>query len=98
MSDECAYLVEPPHANKQRKLSAGDRSRYSQVRLTVSRNSGTTGTWSLITRNVSGGYLVDFRRAAGQIDLPPNSRESNDPVAALAEALRQLLTLQARAD
>lgn len=96
MEDECAYLVEPPHVQKTRKLSSGDRSRYSQVRLTISRNTSASGTWSLILRTVAGGYLVDFRKAAGSLDLSPGSRASVDPVAALEAALLQLRSLQDR--
>lgn len=75
------------HAAAQRNLRSSDRSQFSTVRLTLTRNRNCTGTVSVILRDVRGGMLRDTRLAVTSIPLTPGSLESTDPLMALRQAL-----------
>lgn len=75
------------HVAAQRNVRSSDRSQFSTVRLTVTRNRNCTGTVSIILRDVRGGMLRDTRLAVTTITLTPGSLESTDPVMALRAAL-----------
>jgi hypothetical protein len=57
------------------------------VSLTITRGRGEKGTWSLVARQVGGGYITDRRLLWGTLDLPHGSRESLDPEYAIWKAL-----------
>ena len=78
------------HRQAQRILRSMDRSRYGQVRLTITRASGDIGHVSVVVRSVGGGLLRDTRIHAGVVRLPPGSQESIEPIAALKAALAAL--------
>lgn len=80
-----------PHTQTARSLRRQDRSRYSQVRLTITRNRNETGTVSLIVRDVRGGRLADTRLIAATVNLESGSPASESPVEALRAAVAALL-------
>jgi hypothetical protein len=83
-----------PHTAGRRQLSSSDRSRYHQVRLTVTRGRRDDGIVSIIARSVGDGLLQDSRVFAGSISMAPGSPESQDVVAALEAALQVVRELR----
>lgn len=75
------------HAAAQQNLRSSDRSMFSTVRLTVTRNRNGTGTVSVILRDVRNGMLRDTRLAVASIPLTPGTLASTDPLCALRDAL-----------
>lgn len=79
------------HAAGRRPLRRQDRSRYSTVRLTITRSSAAYGTVSVIVRSVGAGVASDTRLAVARIDLSPGTTASESPMRALEVALATLL-------
>lgn len=79
-----------PHTQGTRPLRAGDRSRYTQVRITLTRDAAASGTASLIVRTVGSGQARDSRLVVAKVALEPGSEQSVDPLAALEAALQAL--------
>lgn len=75
----------------RKRLPSRDSSRYSQVRLTITRTSRETGIVSVVARSAGGGLLTDTRLYATEIPLSPGSRESQDALWALRQALQSLM-------
>jgi hypothetical protein len=79
------------HAAGRSSLRVSDRSRFSTVRLTVTRDMSGTGTVSVIVRDVQGGVQKDTRLATATISLRHGTPGSRDAVEALRLALHAVL-------
>jgi len=91
MTDPTAYRIDAGRT-ANRDLEPADRSRYTQVRLTVTRELGGRASVSVVARAVGSGRLRDVLLHRTGIPLPPGSPESQDPYAALAAALAHVLS------
>lgn len=76
----------------QSDSSANARSRWAQLRLAVYRTSGGTATVALVLRQVDGKHVFDRKLRTGQVEAPPGSLASTDPIAACMLALRECST------
>lgn len=79
-----------PHAAGTHRLLPGDKSRYSQVSLTVTRGSNGKAICSLIVRQVGGGLARSRRLAVSSIPMADGSLASTDPYEALYLAFNEL--------
>ena len=89
MTYESPYVI-TEHTQVERALKGNDTSRYTQVRLTVTRDPHGRGTVSVILRRVGGGLLSDVRLGTCTIDLSDGGPSSRDPLVALACAVGAL--------
>jgi len=74
----------------ERPAGSSPHSRWSQLRLVLTRNSNGTAEVTLVHRQTGGGDRWDRRLGWTRISCPPGSPVSTDALTALASALEAL--------